>query len=141
MLFGATDPSLTNGCRSGVAYTGFLMRRWSIRLALMIFVIVWLIVVSFPFIAFILATNGEVTVGPDQGSHLRLFMVRSAERKGIGLERVRRISRQSDCFLVRVNYLLWEGSESGQDVDFCVCYDPETGYQVDDPVCIDSQLP
>ncbi|HET6447220.1 MAG TPA: hypothetical protein VFI27_21885 [candidate division Zixibacteria bacterium] len=117
------------------------MKRWSIRLGMMLFIVVWLIAFSFPLFAIILANNDEIAIGPELGSHIRLFLVRSAKQKGIGLERVWRLSGHSDCFQGRVNYLLWEGSEPGQAVGFCVCYDPETGYRVDQSVCTDRLAP
>jgi hypothetical protein len=117
------------------------MKRWSIRLGMMLFIVVLLLVFSFPLFAIILSNNDEITIGPESGTHIRLFMVRSVEQKGIGLERVRRLSGHSDCFQGGVNYFLWEGSETGQDEGFCVCYDRDTGYQVDRSVCSERLTP
>lgn len=105
------------------------MKRWFLRLAIVVFVSVWLIIISFPFIAFILAMNNEIMIGPEQGSHVRLFMVSSDEHKGVGIEWSRRIPVHRDCYHTVVKYLLWEGKEAGQDVEFCRCLDQGTGFQ------------
>jgi len=110
------------------------MKRPVARLALIIFVLVWLIALSFPFVAILLATNDEIAVGSDSGSHVRLFMVRSEEQKGIGLEWSRPVADQ-DCYQTTVRYLLWEGGDVDQNVEFCHCIDPASGSIEVQPLC------
>ena len=102
------------------------MRRWLSRLVLILFVIIWLLVMSFPFVAFRLTTHDEISIGSSEGSHLRIFMIRADEQKGIGLEWSKSLD-SSECFATNVKYILWEGSEPGQNTDFCYCPNLEAG--------------
>lgn len=117
------------------------MKRWSLRLALVVFVFIWLLFACFPILALILATNDEIMVGPDQRSHLRLFMVSSDEHKGVGIEWSRCMPAQSGCYLSNVYFLLWEGDAAGQNVEYCRCLDQETGLQEPLPMCGNSRTP
>jgi len=110
------------------------MRHWLPRLVLILLVIIWLLVISFPFVAFRLATRDEITVGSDEGSHLRLFMVRADEEKGLGLEWTRSLDA-SACFVTKVKYLLWEGGQPGQDTSFCFCTDLGADLTIDQLKC------
>jgi len=110
------------------------MRRWLPRLVLILFVIIWLLVMSFPFVAFRLTTRDEITVGSSESSHLRLFMVRADEEKGLGLEWTRSLDA-SECFVTKVKYILWEGNQPGQNTSFCFCPDSGTNLAIDQPPC------
>ena len=97
------------GSKFGHNFFYFMVKLGGRRLAYFFIVIVWLALMSFPLFAFFLATNGEIMIGSLQESHLRLFLINSDEHQGLGLERSRPVSGQSDCYLIEVKYLLWEG--------------------------------
>jgi hypothetical protein len=105
------------------------MKKWSRRLAYLFAISLWLILMSFPIVAYLLATRGELMIGQENGSHLRVFLVDTDDYNGVGLEWSRSLSDQPDCFHTRMNYLLWEGRETGQNVEFCICRDRESGFQ------------
>jgi hypothetical protein len=99
------------------------------RFGYALIVIVWLALMLLPILAFILAARGELMIGDVQASNIRLFMVNEDEAKGIGFQRVKKVDSESDgCFQTSVKYLLWEGQDSGLNISFCACYDPDTGY-------------
>ena len=100
-------------------------------------VLIWLLVMSLPVLAFVLAARGELMVGSDQGSNLRLFMVNTDEAEGIGVQRVRKARTQEGCLQGSVRYLLWEGQNDGLNVDYCTCEDPDTGSTVSPTPCDD----
>ncbi len=110
------------------------MRRWLPRLVLILFVIIWLLVMAFPFVAFRLTTRDEISIGSSEGSHLRLFMVREDEQKGFGLEWSKSLD-STECFATEVRYFLWEGSEPGQNTDFCYCPNLKADLVEDKPPC------
>lgn len=87
-----------------------------------------LLVMTMPIFAFVLAARGELTVGNENGSNVRLFMVNSDDAEGIGIQRVRKTSAEGRCFQGSVRYLLWEGQSEGLSADYCSCFDESTGY-------------
>lgn len=104
---------------------GVVLRRFAYALIL----IFWLALMLLPTLAIILAVRGELMIGDDQESNVRLFMVTEDEAKGIGFQRVRKANAESeDCYQTSIRYLLWEGQDSGLNVSYCTCRDPETGY-------------
>lgn len=98
------------------------------RLAYLLIVLLWLIVMALPIAAFLLAARGELMIGAEQGSHLRLFMINSDEAEGIGIQRVQKAKSAEDCFEGSIRYLLWEGQNGRLNTDYCSCVDPQTGY-------------
>ena len=98
------------------------MKRWLRRLLYLVAFIVWLLLMAFPFIAFTLATNGELRLGNE--SYLRLFLVQEAEANGVGFEWRRELFQPDDCLRTSVNFLMWEGES--ERVSYCQCFDPAT---------------
>ena len=99
------------------------------RFAYSLIVILWLLLMSLPVLAIVLAVRGEVKIGDDQESNIRLFMVTEDEAKGIGFQRVKKANAEREgCYQTSIRYLLWEGQDSGLNVSYCTCRDPETGY-------------
>jgi hypothetical protein len=99
------------------------------RFAYALIVIVWLVLMALPFLAFILAVRGELMIGDDQTSNIRIFMLTEDEAKGIGFQRVKKANVQDEsCYQTSITYLLWEGQDSDLNVSYCTCLEPETGY-------------
>jgi hypothetical protein len=101
------------------------MKRLMRRLGYAIFISVWLLLILFPVGAFMLATKGQLEIGSESGSHLRLFLLQEKNSQGVVVEWVRSSRVNSDCRQGTVTYLLWEGS--GDNVVYCQCTDPVTG--------------
>lgn len=101
------------------------MKRWIRRLTYATILLVWLLIMSFPALAFFLATNEQVQIGDDGRSHLRLFLVQEEEFNGVGIEWQRQVRGQDNCWRNSVQYVLWEGEN--QPVTYCQCVDPTTG--------------
>lgn len=101
------------------------MNRWLRRLVYGLLVLIWLIVMSFPALAFLLATRGQVMLGSDPGSGIRLFLVQEPDFEGVGMEWTRPLRRQPTCSQTTVRYLMWEGE--AEPVSFCQCSDALTG--------------
>jgi hypothetical protein len=100
------------------------MKRWLRRLLYLLIVVVWLVVMSFPALAFFLATKGEVRLGGED-SYVRLFLVREEGSEGVSVEWARPSGQAAGCIQSRVVYLLWEGR--GDNVTYCQCRDRSTG--------------
>lgn len=98
--------------------------------------IAWLIVMTLPILAFVLAARGEIMVGNDMGSNGRLFMVTEDDLQGIGFQRVTKASYEA-CYRTSVRYLFWEGHSAGLNTDFCTCFDLDNGYAITAPSCSD----
>ncbi|HSG18935.1 MAG TPA: hypothetical protein VLE70_21755 [Anaerolineae bacterium] len=106
------------------------------RIGYALIAIIWLVLMSLPILAFFLAARGELMIGDDQASNIRLFMVNEDEATGIGFQRVTKANSEQDgCFHTSVNYLLWKGQDSGLNIDFCACHDPDTGYADSSRTC------
>ncbi len=102
-----------------------LMNHWLRRLIYLLIIIVWLIIMSFPIFALVLASNQQIQLGSDPNRHLRVFLVDVDEASGIGIEWARNARSNNTCTKTSVNYILWEGE--AESVTFCQCYDPLTG--------------
>lgn len=98
------------------------MKRWLRRLLYLVVFMLWLLLMVFPFVAFTLATKGELRLGGE--SHLRIFLVQEAEANGVGFEWRRELFQPDDCLRTSVGYLMWEGESEG--VTYCQCFDPTT---------------
>ncbi len=94
------------------------------RLFTAILIALWLILMAFPIVAFVLATQGEIQIGSGHRSNLRIFLVQGTESKGVGLQWSRSVSGPGDCLRTSLRYVLWEGSNRAQNNSYCVCYSP-----------------
>ncbi|MCI0395352.1 MAG: hypothetical protein L0332_26335 [Chloroflexi bacterium] len=99
------------------------MRPWLRRFVYLLVVLAWLVVMSLPVLAFVLATQGELRLGNDVRRNTRLFLVLEEEAQGLGIQWTRPVSRQSQCARTSLRYFFWEGSSEGQNVNYCQCYD------------------
>ena len=105
------------------------------RITYLFIALAFLVLMSLPIFAFVLAARGELKVGSEQGSNVRLFMVNSDEAEGIGIQRVRKVAYSDNCFHGSVDYLLWEGHAEDLSADYCSCVDERTGYMTDSDIC------
>jgi hypothetical protein len=113
------------------------VKQWLRRLAYMLVVLLWLLLISFPVVAFLLATQGEIIIGEPDRSGLRLFMVQERQSQGGGLQwtRPQNGPAQAGCSQTSLRYYLWEGSDQGQNVDYCQCFDPQNGQALPENRC------
>lgn len=95
------------------------MRTWLRRFALLLFVIIWLLAMSFPFLAFSLAARGELQFGDNPQRHTRVFLVRGEGIEGVAVERTRPLPDLPTCARTTLTYLMWEGE--GDNVSYCQC--------------------
>lgn len=109
------------------------MNAWVKRLLIGLFIVVWLVLLFTPAVAFLLAARGQIQVGPQEGRHVRVFLLEDAEAEGLGLERARPVPPPQDvvgasCLQTSVSYWLWSGGpDESQDVAFCQCFGPDGG--------------
>lgn len=97
------------------------MKRWSRRLFYFLIALVWLMVMLFPVVAVVLATQDQIQIGDDPQSYLRLFLVQDRDTGGLGIQWTRRAAGSTGCAQSSLRYLLWKGE--GENVTFCRCYD------------------
>lgn len=100
------------------------MNKWPRRVLYLLIIVLWLIVLSVPFFAFVLAARKQIQIGDDPRSHLRVFLVQEQGSEGIGVEWVRPYRPNPACAQTSVNYFMWSGEP--EPVLYCQCYDPAT---------------
>lgn len=100
------------------------MRRLPRRLLYTIAIIIWLLVMSFPIIAMVLATQQQIQIGDDSRRHVRLFLLQEENAQGVGIEWARPLRENRSCSKTSVNYLLWEGE--AKPASYCQCFDTLT---------------
>ncbi|MEW5988710.1 MAG: hypothetical protein AB1791_18940 [Chloroflexota bacterium] len=98
------------------------MRRRLRPLLYLVIVVVWLVVMSLPVLAFLLATRGSVQIGGDARSNVRAFLVLEEDSQGVGIQWTRPHRDQPHCANTSLVYLLWEGE--GENARYCQCFDP-----------------
>ena len=112
-----------------------MTRRFIRPLAYLTFILAWLIVMSLPVVAFLLATRGEIQLGSNARSGVRVFLVQESEAQGIGVEWSRRHGDAVECARTTLRYFFWEGGEPGQGVEYCRCYDTGSGLAQESVAC------
>lgn len=107
------------------------MKRLPRRLLYLIIILVWLLIMSFPVVALMLATQQQIELGNDVHNHIRIFLVQGSDAQGVGFEWARPISTNSQsCATTSVTYFLWEGT--AEPATFCQCHDTLTGDLIPD---------
>jgi hypothetical protein len=101
------------------------------RTGCVVSVLVWLCVMTVPFLALLLAVQGELTWRRGPFVEDRVWLVgaeaggRPQDASGIGYSSARVISEQAAgpvCVRTRVYFFLWRGRS--ESVAFCDCYLP-----------------
>jgi hypothetical protein len=100
------------------------MNRWPRYFGYLVFLLVWLVLISLPTFAFILAARGQIELGSSESQYLRVFLLQEKDDEGLGVEYARSVSSQPHCLQTSVSYFLWAGQ--AQNVAFCQCIDPTT---------------
>ena len=95
------------------------------RFSYVLFLLFWVLVISMPTLAVVLAARGQVEIGSDAGRQLRLFHIQEVEAEGVGVEWKRPFPQLSSpnqtCTQTNITYLLWKGE--GESSHFCQCTD------------------
>ena len=101
------------------------MGHWLKRFFVMLFLVVWLVIMLFPCMAFNLALREEIQIGGSADNYVRIFLLSEKQVEGIGVERKRPFPAQPSCTQTTVAYFLWVGE--GENAQYCQCADPLTG--------------
>lgn len=103
------------------------MKRWFRRVVVFLLLLVWLLVMAFPVVAVVLATQKQIEVGGDEGRQVRVFLVQEREQEGVGIEWTRPVAgpgagqeAEGGCRETRLVYLMWVGE--GENVTYCRCF-------------------
>ncbi|MEM7116839.1 MAG: hypothetical protein AAF614_30690 [Chloroflexota bacterium] len=78
---------------------------------------------SFPIVAILLASQGELDIGSER-RHLRLFLVQEDENQGVGIQWTRPRLFESECLKTNLGYIMWVGE--GENATYCQCVDAQT---------------
>jgi hypothetical protein len=105
------------------------------RVGYFLVILIWLLLITVPFVSIVLAARGELMVGGESGSGFRLFLLQEGEQQGLGIQWRRNSRTQDDCLITSVYYALWEGSNRDINTTFCQCFDPKTGFVVPSVEC------
>lgn len=84
----------------------------------MLLLLVWLLVMAFPVVAVVLATQKQIEVGGDEGRQVRVFLLQEREQEGLGIEWTGP-EGEGGCRETRLVYLMWVGE--GENVTYCRC--------------------
>ncbi len=98
-------------------------------------ILLWLALMTLPFVSIVLAARGELNVGDETGAGFRLFLLQESERQGLGIQWRRNSGTQEDCLKTSVYYALWEGTNIDINTTFCQCFDPKTGFVLSSGEC------
>lgn len=101
------------------------MRSWYRRGGYLLVVVVWLAVMACPVVSFLLAVRGQIQIGDDPASQLRVFLVQEDDAAGVGIQWTRRTGGDH-CSRTSLRYLTWAGRAEGSS--YCTCMDPVTGF-------------
>jgi hypothetical protein len=102
------------------------------RLGCAAVVLLWMIVLLIPFFLFILAVDGEITLGhggdiPEPEGHplLQVRLVSEIDFRGLHITTSSqdRLNENNTCVQTNVRYLLWQGD--GDPAVFCECFERE----------------
>jgi hypothetical protein len=96
----------------------------------------WLVIMTIPLFALVLAVKGELTWRRGDFVEDRIWLVNNSaetgqdEARGLGYSSSRIISDQTQvdgpiCVRTRVQFWLWKGRS--ETVEFCDCYTPAAG--------------
>lgn len=116
------------------------MKRWTRWAGYLLIILLWLIFVTFPVVAFLLATQGEIELG-DSSSGLRLFLLQDSDSQGLGFQWTRPYEAGGDvaaatCTRTTLRYILWQGDDSQQNTDYCQCFDAQTQEPLPSDACV-----
>lgn len=95
----------------------------------------WVILMCLPLMAFVLAVKGEVKLGNQAKSHVRIFMVQGEKEDGLGIEYSRRVTENAECFRSSIRYLLWNGEAEKVNADYCQCFAYQEGRMINSSPC------
>lgn len=93
---------------------------WARRLLYFVLIVIWLLVMAFPVVAVVLATQGEIRVTLDREPlprQLRLFLIQERQQEGLGLEWT--TPATDSCYEGHISYFMWQGQ--GENSVFCTC--------------------
>jgi hypothetical protein len=97
------------------------------NLGFILFIIVWLLVMTLPCFAFVLASRGELSWDRSEHDWDRIWLLQERNQKGLGYQAERVISDQSSsggpiCVRNSVRYFLWQGTDTNTNTDYCECF-------------------
>jgi hypothetical protein len=102
------------------------MNPWPRRVAYLLAILVWLLLISLPLVAFTLAARNQIQLGSVENSHIRLFLIQESNVEGIGVEVARPYAVEPTCTETSVRYFMWAGEP--ENVTFCQCRDSTGAY-------------
>lgn len=97
------------------------MKKWLRRLIYFTVAVVWLLVMSMPVLAVVLAMQREITIGQGPRQQLRLFLIQERDSEGVSVHWTRPADSGERCAQSNVYYLMWKGH--GANTVYCQCYD------------------
>lgn len=86
------------------------------RLLYLLFVLVWIVAMTFPTAAVVLAVNKQFTIGST-----RVFLLQQRDAVGVGVQTARPAANDVDCRRNTVRYFLVEGD--AENASTCLCND------------------
>ena len=127
-----------------VAKTGRKKRGLLKRCGCALLLICWFALLLTPCGLFYLAANGEIRLNhadipqPHEHPWLLISLVSESDDRGLRIESSSIMATGSEseltCVETMVRFLLWEASESNQDVHYCDCYqrsDADTSWRLE----------
>jgi hypothetical protein len=95
------------------------MQEWGRRLGCPLLFLLWLIVMSLPLLSIVLAMRGQIQLGGEERTQIRIFLLQQRDVEGVGVEWSRPLRRQPGCRQTTVTYFMWRGQ--GENARFTTC--------------------
>lgn len=105
------------------------MKRFARRVTYIGIVLLWLVIMTLPALAFVLATQGQIRIGSSSHSGLRVYLLQDFNLQGIGIEWSRPLREEPQCAQTSVNYLILEGDGAELSAEYCYCYEVDTDFR------------
>lgn len=94
------------------------------RVGYAVAVLIWALLMSIPFLLFVLAVRGEIsiTTGDAPEQRLRIWLIMDAAQRGVGISTAA-AARNGDntCVQTDVRFVLWQGKPE-EPHTYCECY-------------------
>lgn len=105
----------------------------------LIAIMIGLLGVALVFALGTLLTDGEIRVGRQEATAIRLWLVSDEQAQGFGISSPRVVSRSAEmvCVQTDARFLLWRSDGSRDSLSYCECYRSEGGHLVFQEACPD----
>ena len=95
------------------------------RIFIALVLLVWILILSIPLLALMLATRGQLQWQRSEFSGDRVWLLSNSKQAGVAWEARRLTTPAPDraCVTTRVRFIVWRGMADGLNAEYCDCYE------------------